>query len=65
MELEGHPTADLIEELVRRGAASTDRRNPANLSLSELERRHASDQGFWMFIPASAFETGLDDAISD
>jgi len=64
MEIEGHPTQDLIEELERRGAirltGSTS--GPASETLVFLSERLGDIPGVWMFLPREAFMTGLDDS---
>jgi hypothetical protein len=66
MELEGHPTQDLIEELARRGAEVSPIANTeaGTAFASEMTKKRPDDRGLWLFIPAEAFETGLDDEIS-
>lgn len=63
MELDGHPTQDIVEELERRGALvypGTDAGpNPEAL---ELPRHRAShERGVWIYLPRAAYETGLDE----
>lgn len=63
MEIEGHPTQDLIEELERRGAirlsGSSD--GPQSDTLLFLSERLGEVPGVWMFLPRETFMTGLDD----
>jgi hypothetical protein len=63
MEIEGHPTQDLIEELERRGGlrleGSAD--GPAAEALRFVADRLGSTKGFWLFLPYEAFMTGVDD----
>ena len=64
MEIDGHPTQDLIEELERRGAirvvGSTS--GPQTESLRFVEERLGDDvNGFWMFLPYETFLTGVDE----
>jgi len=63
MEIDGHPTQDLIEELERRGALRADGTS-AGPRLDAL--RFIADQledasGFWLFCPQQTFDTGLDE----
>jgi hypothetical protein len=63
MEIEGHPTQDLIEELERRGALRADGTS-AGPRVDAL--RFISDQledvgGLWLFCPRETFLTGLDE----
>ncbi|MGH2787314.1 MAG: hypothetical protein ACRDJV_05310 [Actinomycetota bacterium] len=63
MEIEGHPTQDLLEELERRGglrvAGSTA--GPQADALRFLEERLGAAAGIWLFLPRQAFMTGFDD----
>jgi len=65
MEIEGHPTQDLIEELERRGAiriaGSTS--GPQSETLVFLNERLGDVAGVWMFLPRETFMTGLDDPL--
>ena len=61
METEGHPTQDLIDELQRRGAVlheggalGPDPGSPAQGA--------ADKPGIWLFVPAEAWETNIDEA---
>lgn len=65
MELDGHPTHDLVEELQRRGArpypgTST---GPAPEHLKFETRRGASENGLWLFLPPGTYDTGFDDPL--
>ncbi len=55
MEIEGHPTSDLVTELEQRGALRVPG-TPAGPDPDALE-----DAGLWLFLPPEAFLTGLDD----
>jgi hypothetical protein len=63
MEIDGHPTQDLIEELERRGAArvvgSTAGPNPDAARF--LQERMGDEVGFWLFLPHVTFLTGFDE----
>ncbi|MBW3594996.1 MAG: hypothetical protein KY391_05405 [Actinobacteria bacterium] len=65
MEIEGHPTQDLIEELERRGAirvpGSTS--GPQSDTLVFLTERLGDVAGIWVFLPRETFMTGLDDPL--
>jgi hypothetical protein len=65
MEIEGHPTQDLIEELERRGAmrivGTAEGPNPDALRF--VPESVGAVGGFWMFLPTKAFETGFDDLL--
>jgi hypothetical protein len=65
MEIEGHPTQDIVDELTRRGAqqlpgASSGPNVDSLRFLNEVGERG----GFWLFLPAEAFMTGVDDPIA-
>ena len=59
MELSGHPTQDLIDELVSRGAIIVDgnRGGPDNAAVERLP----AVSGGWLFVPDSVWDTGFDD----
>jgi hypothetical protein len=63
MEIDGHPTQDLVEELVRRGAARADGTSsgPHVEALRFIAERHEDAAGFWLFVPGETFMTGVDD----
>jgi hypothetical protein len=64
MEIEGHPTQDLIEELERRGGIRIEgtQAGPDAGALRFVAERQSGDVvGFWLFLPAETFMTGLDD----
>lgn len=63
MEIDGHPTQDLIEELERRGAmrVAGDSSGPNRDALRFVEQAAGDGGGFWMFLPRAAFLTGFDD----
>ena len=63
MEIDGHPTQDLIEELVRRGATRADGTSagPNTEALRFIADRHNDSPGFWLYVPGETFLTGMDD----
>ena len=63
MEIEGHPTQDIIEELERRGAVRVEgsAAGPRVESLRFLTERLGDVPGVWMFLPRETFLTGMDD----
>ncbi|MDQ3986491.1 MAG: hypothetical protein M3280_08340 [Actinomycetota bacterium] len=63
MEIDGHPTQDLIEELERRGAIRIDGSSsgPDAESLRFVVEGMEETSGFWMFLPHRTFLTGFDD----
>lgn len=65
MELDGHPTHDLVEELKRRGARPYPGTSagPAPEHLQLEARRASSQEGLWLFLPPDAFNTGFDEPL--
>lgn len=65
MEIEGHPTQDLIEELERRGAvrANGTSAGPSPETLLFVTERLGDVAGVWLFLPREVFMTGLDDPL--
>jgi hypothetical protein len=63
MEIEGHPSQDIVEELERRGALKIDgsTQGPNEEAVRFLTERAADVPGFWMFLPREAFQTGFDE----
>jgi hypothetical protein len=63
MEIEGHPSQDLVEELERRGALRIDgtTEGPNAEAVRFLTERAGEVPGFWMFLPREAFQTGFDE----
>lgn len=63
MEMDGHPTQDIIEELERRGAVRVggNTSGPHPETQPFLTERFGQADGLWMFIPRETFMTGLDE----
>ena len=63
MEIEGHPTQDLVEELTRRGAirAEGTTAGPEADALRFITENMPDGRGFWMFLPRETFFTGMDE----
>lgn len=63
MEIDGHPTQDLVEELERRGAVRIPgtAAGPAEDVLQPLIERAGQVRGFWMFLPTETYATGFDE----
>lgn len=64
MEIDGHPTQDMIEELEQRGAvkmhgSSAGPRVDSLRFLTEQTREEVP--GLWLFLPGEVFQTGLDE----
>ncbi|MDQ3940834.1 MAG: hypothetical protein M3238_05740 [Actinomycetota bacterium] len=65
MEIEGHPTQDLLEELERRGAVRMNgtTAGPRTETLRFLTEQIGDVPGLWLFMPRETFLTGLDDPL--
>ncbi len=63
MEIDGHPTQDLIDELERRGAVRVagTAGGPRVEALRFLNERVGDAPGYWMFLPYETFDTGFDE----
>lgn len=63
MEIEGHPTQDLVEELERRGSVRMEgtSEGPNAEALRFLSEQAEGVGGFWLFLPQQAFQTGFDE----
>ncbi len=64
MEIDGHPTQDIIEELEQRGAIRMHgtTAGPREDTLRFLTEQNPQEQGgIWLFLPAEVFLTGLDE----
>ncbi len=65
MEIDGHPTQDILEELEQRGAVRMNGTSagPRVETLRFLTEQHQHEvPGLWLFLPQEAFETGLDES---
>ena len=64
MEIDGHPTQDMIEELEQRGAVRMHgtTAGPRIDTLRFLTEQNPQEQdGIWLFLPNQAFDTGMDE----
>ena len=63
MEIEGHPTQDIVEELERRGALRADGTGsgPRVDALRFISEKAGDAPGTWIYLPPEAYLTGLDD----
>jgi hypothetical protein len=63
MEIEGHPTQDLIEELERRGGLRLDgtSEGPDADALRFVADRVGKARGYWLYLPYETFMTGVDE----
>ncbi|CAN5858743.1 hypothetical protein BH23ACT12_BH23ACT12_22770 [soil metagenome] len=59
MEIEGHPTQDIIDELVRRGARIVpgDSTGPDPSSVTET----VPQRGFWLYVSEQTYDTEIDE----
>ena len=63
MEIEGHPTQDIVDELIRRGAIRADGSSsgPNLEALRFIADTFEDATGFWLFLPRETFLTGMDE----
>jgi hypothetical protein len=63
VEIDGHPTQDLIEELERRGAlrVAGSKNGPNQEAIRFIADQLGEAHGFWLFLPTEAFLTGMDE----
>ncbi|HEX2054182.1 MAG TPA: hypothetical protein VHJ78_10725 [Actinomycetota bacterium] len=60
MEIDGHPTQDLVDELVRRGAVTL----PGDSSGPDSARAAArlpKLSGFWIYVSSEVYDTEIDE----
>lgn len=64
MEIDGHPTQDIIEELEQRGAVRMHGTSagPRVETLRFLTEQNPQElNGLWLFLPEQTFDTGMDE----
>jgi hypothetical protein len=63
MEIDGHPTQDLIEELEQRGSIRVDGTSagPSPDAVRFVAERTGEVTGFWLFVPPQTYFTGVDE----
>ena len=64
MEIDGHPTQDIIEELEQRGAVRMHGTSagPRVETLRFLSEQNPQElDGLWLFLPKQTFDTGMDE----
>lgn len=63
MEMEGHPTQDIVDELLRRGGikAGGSTSGPDPDALRFIQEAMGDATGFWLFLPQETFHTGMDE----
>jgi len=64
VEIEGHPTQDLLDELKARGGVVCPggQSGPDAQSLKFVARTQYDETGIWIFLPEHAFDTQIDEA---
>lgn len=65
MEIDGHPTQDILEELEQRGAVRMHgtTAGPRIETLRFLTEQNPQEvKGLWLFLPEQVFDTGMDEA---
>ncbi|MCA1840804.1 MAG: hypothetical protein ABR507_00900 [Actinomycetota bacterium] len=57
MEIEGHPTQDLVDELERRGSSIFEgtTQGPRDVIVDG-----SAENGLWVFVPKQAYDTEID-----
>ena len=60
MEIDGHLTQDLVDELVRRGAVAVpgDHSGPQRAAVTERVPRLS---GFWLYVSSEVYDTEIDE----
>ena len=63
MEIDGHPTQDLVDELERRGALKADGSSsgPNVDAVRFIAERMGDQAGHWLFLPRETYMTGMDE----
>jgi hypothetical protein len=63
MEIDGHPTQDILDELARRGAVRVDGSSsgPNADGVRFITENLGDLSGFWLFLPREVFNTGMDE----
>jgi hypothetical protein len=60
MEVDGHPTQDMVDELIRRGARMHLGTSLGPQSL-EVRGELSIEKGLWLFLPERAYDTDIDE----
>lgn len=63
MEIDGHPTQDMVDELQRRGAQRADGTSagPNIEAVRFINEQFADAAGYWLFVPVQTYMTGMDE----
>lgn len=61
MEIDGHPTQDIVDEMLRRGSRVIpgDEKGPEATILAG--EALPESRGFWLFVPEKAYDTEIDE----
>jgi len=60
MEIDGHPTQDIVDELIRRGGRMHLGSSLGPQSL-EVSGGLSIEKGLWLFLPEKAYDTDIDE----
>ena len=60
MEIDGHPTQDIVDELLRRGSRM-HLGNSLGPQSTEVSGELTIEKGLWLFLPEKAYETDIDE----
>lgn len=63
MELDGHPTQDLVEELERRGAIRYPGNSVGPETYSGGVASGGVEPGIWLFLMSRAYDTEIDEGL--
>ena len=65
MEIDGHPTQDMVDELLRRGAVlhSGNSLGPETLLSKPPGDQIELERGLWLFLPPRAYDTEIDEGL--
>ncbi|MDQ4148394.1 MAG: hypothetical protein M3164_00115 [Actinomycetota bacterium] len=63
MELDGHPTQDMVDELQRRGAVLHSGNSLGPQGTLSDRNEVELERGIWLFLPERAYETEIDEAM--
>lgn len=61
MEIEGHPTQDIVDEMLRRGARVVPGDSEGLEATVLAGEALPASRGFWLFVPDKAYDTEIDE----
>lgn len=61
MEVDGHPTQDMVDELLRRGARMHLGNSLGPMSTEVGGGGLSIERGLWLFLPEKAYDTEIDE----